>query len=65
MGILPDHLDRGDKRCSHHRGMIRRKQHQCCGGQVAWRAVIRCTVQGEVEVGKQACDTMCRHHKKK
>lgn len=60
-GEIPPHVPLGDKRCQHHKGVIRITERTCCGGtHTQKRAVIRCAVKGEVTVGNTACDYTCR-----
>ena len=56
------HISEGDKRCRHHRGLIRINTRECCGGRKHQFAVIKCSVLGEVEVGKKPCDSWCKNH---
>ena len=62
---LPVHVNGGDVRCKNHLGILRIVSKTCCGGsRVKQRAVIQCSVRGEVTVGQHACDYICRNYER-
>lgn len=54
----------GEDSCEFWRGHPRYVEKKCCGGRVENRAIIRCTMKGEVKA-YEYCRTHCKLYEKR